>query len=402
MFVPRRAFVYLAQGVKSAVSIPVLASNRINNPADAEEIIRNGEADLVVMARAHLADPDFPNKAKTGKSDLIYHCIGCNQGCIDNGFRLKPATCLINPRVGLEGEYQADPAPNPKKVLVIGGGPAGMKAACTAAERGHSVTLIEKRDRLGGQLLLSRVIPGRKEMATAAQDLINNIKNLDIKILLSQEADIEFIKEMAPDAVVVATGAKSIIPDLPGIEGDNVVNAWDLLGGKVGVGKKVIVVGGNAVGLETALYLCQIGTLSPEVFHFLAVNRAEPIETLFELLNKGVKEVTVVEMAGKLGQEIGPSSRWTVISELKRLGCNFQKSAKAIGITPEGLDIESAQGPGFIPADSIVIAVGSKSDNKLANDLEGLFPELHTIGDAKAPRKAMDAIREGYIVGLRI
>ncbi len=402
MNVPRRAFTYLAQGIKSAVSIPVLSSNRINNPADAEEIIRNGEADLVAMARAQVADPDLANKAKAGKSDLIYHCIGCNQGCIDSVFRFQPVTCLINPHSGLEGEYQPAPTSNQKKVLVIGGGPAGMKAACTAAERGHTVTLIEKADHLGGQLLLNRVIPGRKEMTTAVQDLINNIKHLDIKILLGQEADIEFIKGMAPDAVIVATGANPIIPDLPGIEGDNIVNAWDLLEEKVGVGKKVTIVGGNAVGLETALYLCQLGTLSPEAFHFLAIHKAEPIETLLELLNKGIKEVTVVEMANKLGQDIGPSSRWTVISELKRLGCNFEKSAKATGITPEGLEIENVEGPGFIPADSIVIAVGSRSDNKLANDLEGLFPELHTIGDAKSPRNAMDAIREGFFMGLRI
>jgi len=402
MFAPRRAFTYLAQGIKSAVSIPVLASNRINNPDDAEEIIRNGEADLVAMGRAHIADPDFPNKAGAGKSNLMYHCIGCNQGCLDNGFRLQPATCLVNPRSGLEGEYQITPAPNPKKVLVIGGGPAGMKAACTAAERGHTVTLIEKSDRLGGQLLLNRLIPGRKEMLTAVQDLINNLENLEVEILLGQEADIQLIQEMDPDAVVVATGAKPITPDLPGIEGDNVVCAWDLLEGKARVGKKVVVVGGNAVGLETALYLCLQGTLSPEVFHFLAVHRAEPIEKLLDLLNRGIKEVTVVEMAEKLGQDIGPSSRWTVRSELKRLGCSLQKNTKAVGITPEGLEVESAEGPGFLPADSIVIAVGSRPDNQLAHDIEGLFPELHTIGDAKAPRNALEAIREGFFAGLRI
>ncbi len=277
-----------------------------------------------------------------------------------------------------------------------------MKAACTAAERGHTVTLVEKRERLGGQLLLNHMIPGRKEMVTASRDLINNLMNLDIKVLLGQEADIQFIKEMAPDAVVVATGAKPIIPDLPGIDGENVVNAWDLLEGKVGVGRKVVVVGGNAVGLEAALYLCEMGTLSPEVFHFLTIHRAEPMESLLEMLNKGIKEVTVVEMAGKFGMDIGPSSRWTVISELRRLGCNMQKATRAVGITPEGLEIENEEGPGIIQADSIVIAVGAISDNKLSDDLEGLVPELHTIGDARLPRKAMDAIREGFFTGLEI
>jgi len=136
MFVPRRAYVYLAQGIKSAVSVPVLASNRINDPAIGEEIIRNGEADLVTMARALLADPELPNKAKEGKAHLIYHCVACNQGCFDNIFQLRPASCLVNPRAGKEGELALEPAPKVKKVLVIGGGPAGMKAACIAAERG--------------------------------------------------------------------------------------------------------------------------------------------------------------------------------------------------------------------------------------------------------------------------
>jgi len=277
-----------------------------------------------------------------------------------------------------------------------------MKAAITAAERGHEVTLVEKSVRLGGQLLLNRSIPGRKEMLTAAEDLINNLGDQGVKIILGQEANAELIKKMAPDAVVIATGARPIIPDLPGIEGDNVVNAWDLLAGKATVGKKVVVVGGNAVGLEVALCLCEMGALSPEVFHFLAVNRAEPIESLLEMLNKGVKEVTVVEMDKKLGLDIGPSSRWTVISELKRLGCATQKEVKATGITPEGLEIETADGPGFLSADSIVIAVGSKPENKLADDLEGQVPEIHTIGDAKEPRNALHAIREGFLAGLSI
>ena len=158
----------------------------------------------------------------------------------------------------------------------------------------------------------------------------------------------------------------------------------------------------DTVGLEAALYLCEQGTLSPEVFHFLAVHRAEPIEKLLELLNKGDKDVTVVEMGDKLGTDIGPSSRWTVRSELRRLGCSIQKNTKAIGITPEGLEIESTEGPGFIPADSIVIAVGSRSDNQLANDTEGLLPERYTIGDAKTPRNLMDAIKEGFMTGLEI
>ncbi|MBW2116444.1 MAG: FAD-dependent oxidoreductase [Deltaproteobacteria bacterium] len=402
MFVPRRAYVYLAQGIKSAVSTPVLASNRINDPHVGEEVLRNGEADLVTMARGLIADPDLPNKAKEGKSDLIYHCIACNQGCFDSVFQMKPVTCTVNPRAGKEGELKSEPAPEAKKVLVIGGGPGGMKAACTAAERGHKVTLIEKHDTLGGQLLLNRRIPGREEMVTAAKDLVSNLKALDVEVLLNREADIPFLKDMSLDAIVVAAGARPILPDIPGIDGKNVVQAWDVLAGRFGVGKKVVILGGNAVGLETALYLANQGTLSPDVLHFLMTNRAESIETLTELLNKGNKNVTVVEMIEKAGKDVGLTTRWTIMAELKRLGVTVMTKTKAVGIKAGGMEIERENGVDFLPADSVVIAAGSAPENGLVSKIKRLVPEVHTIGDAKEPRKALDAIREGYIVGLKI
>ena len=402
MCVPRQAYVYLAQGIKSAVSVPVLASNRINDPHIGEEILRNGQADLVTIARGLLADPDLPNKAKKGKSDLIYRCVACNQGCFDSIFQFKPATCLVNPSAGREAELISTAAPKLKKVLVIGGGPAGMKTACTAAERGHKVTLIEKEERLGGQLILNRLIPGKEEMLTTATDLINNMKALDVTIVLGKAANPQFIKETAPDAVVVATGARPVLPDIPGIHGQNVFHAWDLLTGKVGVGTKVVILGGNAVGLETALYLANQGTLTPEALHFLMINRAESLETLKQLLDRGNKVVTVVEMTKKVGKDIGLTSRWTVLGELRRLGVNIVTNTKAVGIKADGLEVETEDGRDVIQADAIVIAAGSRSENSLVSDLESLVPEVHTIGDAKEPRNAMDAIQEGYLVGLNI
>lgn len=402
MSVPRKAYVYLAQGIKSAVSAPVLASNRINDPHIAEEILRNGQSDMVTMARALIADPDLPNKAKKGKSDLIYHCIACNQGCFDSVFQMKPVTCTVNPGAGMEGEWEPVPVSKSKKILVIGGGPAGMKTACIAAERGHDVTLVEKEDTLGGQMLLNLLIPQRHEMTTAPADLVSNLRALDVKILLNKEADAAFVKDMAPDTVVVATGARPVKPVIPGIDGPNVVQAWDVLAGNVGVGESVVIVGGNAVGLDTALYLADQGTLSPEILHFLMANRAESVETLTELLNKGHKSVTVVEMIKKAGVDIGLTTRWTVMAELKRLGVTVMTGTKATGVKPDGLEIEREDGSGFISADTIVLAAGSSSENRLAGELQKFVPEVYVIGDAADPRKALDAIREGYLTGLKI
>lgn len=401
-FVPRKAFTYLAQGIKSAVSVPVLASNRVNDPIQAEEILRNGEADLVTVARGLIADPAFPEKAQAGRADRIYHCIACNQGCFDSIFNMRPVGCLVNPLAGKEGEFQITPATRAKHVVVIGGGPAGLKTAITAAERGHRVTLMEASNRLGGQLLLNRSIPGREEIATAAEDLVANVKALDVEILLGRKATRGHVKQLSPDAVIVATGAEPAWPDIPGVGGDHVVSAWDLLESGKALGRRVVIVGGNAVGLETALYVARQGTLSPESLHFLAANRAEDWETLEGLIDNGNKEVTVLEMDKKAGREIGLSTRWTVLAELRRLGVNIITLARAARFSSEGVEMEKDGETTLVPADSIVLAMGSVSVNGLAEELEGVAPEVHTIGDAKTPRNALEAIREGFLAGLRV
>jgi len=400
-FVPRKAYAYLAQGIRGAVSVPVMASNRINDPGPAEEVLREGQADLVTMARALLADPELPNKALQGKEPLIIHCIACNQGCFDRVFQREPVTCTVNPAAGMESQLTRTPAPKKKKVLVLGGGPAGMKAALTASERGHEVLLVERSHRLGGQLLLNEKIPGRQELLLLAADLEKNLRARSVEILLGKEADREFIRKTNPDALALATGATPLIPSIPGIHSAKVVLAWDVLSGKTAVEKKVVIVGGNAVGLETALYLASQGTLSPEVLHFLMVNKAESPDTLEHLLNHGNKEVCVVEMTKKLGPDIGGSTRWTVMAELKRLGVKTITGARATEVTDDGLRIRKDAREELLPADSIVIATGSKPENSLAS-VEGLAPEVYVIGDAKKPRSALEAIREGFLIGISI
>ncbi len=277
-----------------------------------------------------------------------------------------------------------------------------MKAACTAAERGHQVTIAERADGLGGQLLLNNNIPGRREMVTAATDLINNLKALNVNTLLGKEVDKGFVEEMEPDVLILATGAKPLLPNIPGIEFESVVTAWDVLSGKAKVGERVVIVGGNAVGLETALYLADQGTLPPEVLHFLVANRAESWETLERLVNRGNKHVTVLEMMKRPGKDIGSSTRWTVMLELRRLGVTVLTGTRALGIGPEGVEIEKGQSRDLLPADSVVIAAGAAPLNLLVEEMEDLVPEIFTIGDAKTPRNALEAIKEGFLAGLRI
>ncbi|EFK07891.1 putative NADH oxidase [delta proteobacterium NaphS2] len=402
MGVPRKAYVYLARGIRSAVSAPVISSNRINDPETAEQVLRSDGADLVTMARGLLADPQLPNKARSGKSRLIYHCVACNQGCFDFIFQGRPAACLVNPRAGREAELKITPAPKPLKIIVVGGGPAGMALACTAKDRGHHVVLMEKSNRLGGQVLLNHLIPGREELQTAAIDLIHNLQEKGVETLLEKMATPDGVVSMAPDAVVIATGAQPIKPNIDGIDGNNVILAWELLEKNSETGEKVVILGGNAVGLETALFLANQGTLSPEVLHFLMKNRAESCETLLELLDKGNKQVTVVEMTRKIGADVGVSTRWTLMAELKRLGVKIVTQTKGVGITPEGLAVEDAQGSGLVVADTVVLAAGSQSDDELANALQGRISEVHVIGDAKKPRNILTAIREGFQLGLTL
>lgn len=399
-YVPRRAYVYLASRIREAVGVPVLASNRINDPGVAEEILRTGQADMVTMARALIADPDLPRKALEGKEDRIFRCIACNQGCFDRIFQFEPAGCLVNPLAGLESEQVPRSPGRPRRVLIVGGGPAGLKAACTAAERGHAVTLVEREKTLGGQVLLNRGIPGREEFVTLVTDLVRACQALGVKVFLSRDADPAWIREQAPDVLVLATGAVPLVPLIPGVDLPHVVQAWDVLAGKKGLGRRVAVVGGNAVGLETAVAIAGQGTLPPEVLHFLMSQRAETPDTLYRLLDRGSKEVTVLEMTSRAGQDIGISTRWTVLAECKRLGVRVLTSAKVTAITPEGLTWETDGREALVPCDSVVLATGSRSEDRLWDLCRELAPEVHRIGDARQPRKALEAIREGFLLAL--
>jgi 2,4-dienoyl-CoA reductase (NADPH2) len=202
--------------------------------------------------------------------------------------------------------------------------------------------------------------------------------------------------------VILATGAVPSLPDIPGIRHEKVVTAWDVLSEKKGVGKRVVIIGGNAVGLETALCLANQGTISPEVLHFLITSKAESLESIETLLNRGNKIVTVLEMAAKAGQDIGSSTRWTVMAELHRLGVKILTAAKAVEINGQGVLFEKDGNRDLLAADTVVMAAGATSVNSLAGELEGWVPQIHIVGDARNPRNALEAIREGWLAGLKV
>jgi len=402
MFVPRAGFSYLASNIKKAVQVPVIASNRINDPYLGEEILVRGEADMITMARALIADPDLPKKAMEGKAHMINHCIACNQGCFDNIFSFRPVTCLVNPLAGRESELEVRPADQKKKVVVVGGGPAGLKCGITLKERGHEVVLLESSGSLGGQLLLNQKIPGRMEMVTLALDLCNQAKALGLDIRLNAPATLETILREKPDAVVVATGARPHTPQILGVDLTHVHQAWEVLKGKVMLQEPVVIIGGNAVGLETALYVASHGTLSPEDLFFLFTNKAEEVQDLWEYCSTGNKKVVVLEMLPKAGKDIGQSTRWTVFAELKRLNVQILTNTKAVEIKEGEVIALKDEEELTIKAGSVVLATGSIPQNQLYGELLGHNLEVYLIGDAQKIGKAIDAIREGFELALRI
>lgn len=400
--VPRGVFAYLARGIRERVSVPVIASHRINDPVVAREMIADGICDMVAMGRALIADPLFPEKARTGREQDIIHCVACGQGCFDNLMKMKAVECLCNPRAGYEQERVIKKTDKPLKVMVIGGGAAGMSAAIAAAERGHQVNLYERSGRLGGQLHLAGASPGRSEFLVLAQDLARQLALHRVIVVLNREVGPTLLNDVKPDAVVLATGGASIIPHIPGVGLPHVVQAWDVLAGTIHTGRRVVVIGGGAVGIETALFLAEKGTLSGEALKFLLVHGAEPPENLYGLATRGTKEVTVIEMIEDLGKNFGKTTRWGMLQDVERLGIRTKTTARALDITAASVRIESGAGVEEIPADTVVLAVGTKAYNPLQEIVTKRGIPFWVAGDAGAAAMVFDAVHQGFAVGAAI
>ena len=373
MAIPRGCLVPLAEGIKKAVRIPVGTVGRIVEPKMAEEILQQGKADLIAMGRALLADPEFPQKAREGRFEDIRPCIGCLQGCRDHLYQGLPITCLVNPQAGMEAAYKIEPAKIKKKVLIIGGGPGGMEAARVAALRGHEVTLAEKENHLGGQFFLASLPDGKREISVYLDHLSGQLKKLGVNIHLNQEFSPEKLQEMKAAVVILAAGGIPLLPAIPGIDRENVITAWQALAHPEKVGKKVVIIGGGSVGGETA-----------------------------EFLLDRKKDVTLVEMLPEIAGDAEKVNRKVLLQSLGEKGVKIRVLTQATAILAEGVEVEFGGRKETLPADTVVLATGIRANNDLEAALRALPAGINKVGDCRKPRKAIDAIHEGFQVALRL
>ncbi|HYB21931.1 MAG TPA: FAD-dependent oxidoreductase, partial [Thermodesulfobacteriota bacterium] len=366
--------IYLAEEIKKVVKVPVIGVGVIRTPAIAEKILREGRVDFLALGRALLADPHWPNKAREGRADEINRCISCNDGCISGRIsRDLHIRCAVNPSTGREKQYGTlTPAIKKKKVLVAGGGPAGMEAARIAKLRGHQVTLVERDKKLGGQLRLAALPPGKEKISWYSDYLIGQMKKLRIKIRVNQEVTPAYVQQLKPQVVIVAAGATPWIPDIPGVKNPKVIRAWDVLGGKKKVADSlVLVAGGGTIGCETALWLA-------------SQNR----------------KVMIVEMREGIALDLEPINRLDLQTKVQQMGIKVLVKKTLKRITEEGIIIADENGKEeSIQAEKIILALGVKSDDSLSKKLEGRVPELHVIGDSCEPGKIMEAVYDGSRIG---
>ncbi|MHA1371890.1 MAG: oxidoreductase, partial [Promethearchaeota archaeon] len=402
MNVPPGVFSYFSREIKKAVDVPVFASNRINDPYVAEDILYKRRADAVCIGRGQIADPEFALKARTGRAKEIRKCLGCNQGCFDSVFLMKPVTCLRNPVASKEGKIKIVKTSTPKNIMIIGGGIAGMECARVASMRGHEVSLYEKNERLGGQALLAARPPGRSDIAEMISWYERILKKLDVRVILNQEVNLDLAKELDPDVIVLATGAKPVRPKIKGIDLPNVYFVWDLLdpSKKIYPGDKVVIIGGGATGVEAALYAAEFGAFNPDTARFLHYFKILNPEEAWQIT--GIqRKVYVIEMTNKLGSNFGKSTRWVMLQDLRFNGVETILNATVIEIIEqanEKMSILYAVGEQeheIKDVDTIFTATSIISENSLADELR-TFKKVYKIGDARKIGDLLDAIHSGF------
>ena len=385
--VPRAGFAWVTKKLMGQVGIPLITSNRINNPETAESVLADGCADMVSMARPFLADPDFVAKAAAGRADTIAPCIGCNQACLDHTFSGKLSSCLVNPRACHETELAYEPAAQCKKIAVVGAGPAGMMAALVADQRGHSVTLFERDAVIGGQLNMARVIPGKEEFHGLVDWFATMLRDSGVDLRLNTAADAAVLAGF--DEVIVATGVTPRDPGIPGQEGPNVLGYIDVLRGKAPVGPRVAVVGAGGIGFDVAEYVTHSGvspTLDLDTWK-REWGVGDPSEVPGGLLEPEsppvARQVTLLQRkAEKPGKRLGKTTGWIHRASLQARGVQMLGGVTYDAITPEGIVLGGEGGPRLLEVDTVILCAGQVSNRGLADALAASGASVHVIGGA--------------------
>jgi mycofactocin system FadH/OYE family oxidoreductase 2 len=382
MHTPLGYTVPLSAGIKEVVNLPVFATGRINDPVMAERILADGQADMIGMVRAQICDPELANKAKDGRLEEIRYCVADNQGCYGRVAVNKLIGCIQNPAIGYEREQgigSIKPASVKKRVLIVGGGPAGLRTAEVAAQRGHSVTLYEKKEKLGGQINIAALGAGREELGAIIRNEENQFKKLPVKVILNKEVTAEFVLAQNPDVVIIATGSVPKECPVPGADGPNIFNVWQVLLSEADLGNRVLFIDydGHHQATATAEFLADQG-----------------------------KEIHMLTSSLFIGQDLGPvQDLYLTRQRLLQKGVTFTPDFAVMeikGLEVHGFNVYSNEWKTFSGYDSIVLAMGNRVEDGLYRALKGRVKELYRIGDCVAPRKIDMAIHEGDKVGRMI
>ena len=364
----------LVTEIKRAVSVPVIAVGRFTEPQYAELLVKQGRADLIAFGRQSIADPELPAKARNGQLETLSPCIGCLLGCVPNMFAGKPITCAVNPCVGRE--YELSPAPEKKRVTVVGGGPGGLYAAWACAVRGHQVTLVEKSNELGGNFRIAAYPTGKGQLTEAIRSMIVKCQLAGVDLRCGVEADEMLLRSLAPDAIILATGSTPLILPIPGLSDCGYVTAQDMLDGKAQMGKRILVVGGGMVGCEAAEYLAERG-----------------------------HQVAVIEMKDVIAADVTPENRRYMFENFEENHVLLRPGAKVTQFYTDGVDYALADGTaGSLRGyDNIVLAMGSRSNTALKETAEKVAGQVLVIGEAaKAPGNAVLATGDALEAALKI
>lgn len=403
--VPQGAYAFLAREIKSVLkSAAVAASNRNNHPIEAERLLKLGWADMISLGRQSLADADWPLKVRQGRFSDIRYCIACNE-CMDTAVIFnRPVRCLVNPRQGIASEVEELPAPSTRRrVAVIGGGVAGLQFALTSAERGHGVTLIERKSHLGGMWHHASTPPGREQLFVFLEWLVVQCNKAGVKFQLETEATPESIRAMGVDVVAVSPGSDPVVPDLPGVDLPHVHPATAALEGRIQIGPRVVIIGGGGIGVEVAPFLARRWEIRPEVMEFLDDYDAL-VDNDREIVGRKGHHVTLISRQRRLAGSVGASTRWVLSKEATIAGVEILNNAVAEEITPEGVIVEKGNERFLVPADTVLLASGLKPNTELYErmSIANVAPKVELIGDPQQAMHAIESVSHAFRLAVEV